>query len=138
MSDLELVDAGCGRVLPRLDSYLDGELLTESNLDVLQHCGTCVRCQREVQERRALRERLQRAARAMEAPAGLADRVRGSIRRPRGGPGVSRCVMSLAAALALCASATANFGIGLPAAGSRLTFRNNQESVWISPVSRSE
>ena len=137
MSDIELVDPGCRRVLPKLDSYLDGELLTESNLEVLQHCGACAGCQREVQERMAFRERLKRAARGMEAPAGLADRVRSSIRRPGRGAGLSQYVLSLAAALALYASATANFGIGLAVSGSRVTFRNNQERVWISPVSRS-
>jgi len=118
MSEIQIVDPGCRSVLPKLDSYLDGELITETNLDLLQHCAQCSACRYEIAQRRALRDDLRRAVRSLQAPASLAGRVRAGLRTPPGRPRPGGYLMSFAAALALCAASATPLKSPLP-------FRNN-------------
>ena len=92
----------CQKVLARLDSYLDNELLTESSLEMMEHFERCTACARESQERRNVRARLRSAVREVRVPQGLEDRVRDRLRQTRG-PRPNRFhLMSIAAVLAVC------------------------------------
>ena len=93
----------CKRVLARLDSYVDGELLTETNLELLQHFQSCANCAAEAETRARLRLRLRTAVRDIQVPANLEARVRAGLREARTQQGGwSHRVMALAACLALC------------------------------------
>jgi anti-sigma factor (TIGR02949 family) len=92
----------CRKTLARLDSYLDNELLTESNLDLLEHFRRCTACTREADARRAVRTRLKTAVREVRAPAGLEDRVRERLRGTRRPATTHFNLMGIAAALAVC------------------------------------
>jgi len=76
-------EQACQKVLARLDSYIDNELLTESSLELVEHFQRCTACTRESQERRNVRARLQTAVREVRVPPGLEDRVRDRLRQTR-------------------------------------------------------
>lgn len=54
----------CQRVRELADSYLSGQLLVETNHDVVRHLETCPACREEMAARRALRTRLKGAMEA--------------------------------------------------------------------------
>lgn len=95
-------DSACQKVLARLDSYIDNELLTESNLEVLTHFQGCPACTRESQVRRAVRARLQAALREVRVPQGLEDRLRERLREARQPRPKKFHFMAIAATLAIC------------------------------------
>ncbi|MCU1237074.1 MAG: putative transrane anti-sigma factor [Candidatus Solibacter sp.] len=72
----------CRSVRARLDAYLDGELLIETNLEILLHFRGCHECRHELECRAQLRRRLKAAVREHFAPAHLAARVRERLRDP--------------------------------------------------------
>lgn len=91
----------CRQTWAKIDSYIDDELLVETNLEMARHFQNCGGCAREAAERRELRGRLRAAARAVPAPAGLDERVRARLR----GQGRSKTPwspMAIAAAVVLC------------------------------------
>ena len=51
----------CRDLREMADSFLSGELLTETNHEILRHLATCADCRREVDARRTLRISLRRA-----------------------------------------------------------------------------
>ncbi len=51
----------CRKFRDAIDSYLCGELLVETNLEILRHAEQCPACRLEMAARRNLREALQRA-----------------------------------------------------------------------------
>jgi anti-sigma factor RsiW len=69
----------CRQVLARLDSYIDNELLTETNLEICHHFGRCAACAHEAAERRALRARVQAAVRKTALPDGFEGRLRARL-----------------------------------------------------------
>ena len=62
MTQTRFGEQACQKVLARLDSYIDNELLTESSLELMEHFQRCTACTRESQERRNVRARLQTAS----------------------------------------------------------------------------
>jgi anti-sigma factor (TIGR02949 family) len=102
MTETRSVEQGCQKLLAKLDSYIDNELLTESNLELMEHFQRCAACTRESEERRNVRTRLQAAVRQVQAPQGLEDRVRNRLREARQPLPRRFHLMSIAATLALC------------------------------------
>ena len=70
MTQTRFGEQACQKVLARLDSYIDNELLTESSLELMEHFQRCTACTRESQERRNVRARLQTAVREVRVPPG--------------------------------------------------------------------
>ena len=99
MNQTKFGEQACQQVMAMLDSYIDEELLTGSNLDLAEHFRHCAACAREAGQRRVVRTRLRTAVREVRIPAGLEELVRGRLedaRRPQ--TNVSR-LMSIAALL---------------------------------------
>lgn len=73
----------CSDLWQIADSYLDGELQTETNHAVIAHLERCLSCRRELRARRELRSKLRAAfnnAPELDAPEGFADRLRSLLR----------------------------------------------------------
>src|SRR5215831_2429110 len=96
-------ERACRTAQAKLDSYIDNELLTETNLELALHLEQCAGCAREVAARRALRDQLQTAVRQVPLPPALEDRVRARLREPRKS-GRSSWLMAIAAAVVVCAA----------------------------------
>ena len=77
----------CESVRRLLDAYVSNELLTETNLDILEHLDRCVACSAAFGSRVQTRETLRRAVRRETAPAELLQSIRKSLPR-RGSQGV--------------------------------------------------
>jgi len=73
----------CEKVRGCLDSYLNNELLAETNHEVLRHLETCAGCSDALESRVRLRDSLRRAVLAETAPADLPEKIRRKIRRKR-------------------------------------------------------
>jgi len=71
---------GCEKVRRYLDSYLSGELLVETNHEVLRHLETCASCTKELEARSRLRGQLKQAVRDEPAPPYLEQKIRTAIR----------------------------------------------------------
>ena len=102
MTPTRFGEQACQKFRARLDSYIDDELLTESNLEMIEHFRRCNVCTQEAQERRDTRRRLQKAVRDVPAPAGLEKRIRDRLRQPKQPQSKKLFLMAIAAALALC------------------------------------
>src|ERR1051325_8705122 len=94
-------DWACRSVQAKLDSYLDNELLTETNLDLAQHFETCANCAREALARRALRAKLQVAVRRTALPPELENRIRSRLTEPAR-TNRAAWLMAIAAAVVVC------------------------------------
>jgi anti-sigma factor RsiW len=70
----------CRSTQAKLDSYIDNELLVETNLQMTRHFEQCAACAQEADARRALRGRVKAAAKQTPVPAGLDDLVRQRLR----------------------------------------------------------
>jgi anti-sigma factor (TIGR02949 family) len=102
MTQTRFGEQACGKVLARLDSYIDNELLTESSLDLMEHFQHCAACSREAQERQRVRTRLRAAVREVRVPPGLEGRVRDRLRQTREPRSKISHLMMIAAALTVC------------------------------------
>jgi anti-sigma factor (TIGR02949 family) len=102
MTQTRFGDQACQKLRARLDSYIDNELLTESNLEMMEHFGRCLPCTQEAQERQNVRKRLQTAVRDVKAPPGLEGRVRDRLRQATQPKPKKLFLMAAAAALAIC------------------------------------
>jgi Putative zinc-finger len=101
MTQTRIGDQACRKFRAKLDSYIDNELLTESNLEMMEHFGRCAPCTQAVQERQNVRERLRKAVRDIKVPPGLEGQVRDRLRQTtRPQPG-KVFLMAIAAALAV-------------------------------------
>lgn len=91
----------CEKVLASIDRYIDGELLTESSLDLNSHFEQCEQCSEEVAARRAIRSRLQSAIRREPLPYGLEARIAQTLREAGAPQAKSKpfYLMAIAAAL---------------------------------------
>lgn len=94
----------CRSTQAKLDSYIDDELLTETNLELAQHFQRCEACAREATSRRELRARVRAAARTSSVPSGLDDRVRARLREASR-PQPKWHLMAIAAVLLVAVSA---------------------------------
>src|SRR5215831_9611283 len=79
MTPIDVGERACRRIQAQLDSYLDNELLIESNLEMLDHFHRCAACTREADTRCNVRTRLRGAVRGIDLPVGLEDRVRACL-----------------------------------------------------------
>ena len=102
MTQTRFGDEACRKALSRLDSYIDNELRTESNLELMDHFQRCTGCTREAEERRNVRERLRTAVREVKVSAGLEGRVRDRLRQTREVPVKKLHLMAIAAAVVVC------------------------------------
>src|SRR5215467_13522850 len=102
MTQTRFDEHACRKFREKLDSYIDNELLTESNLDMIEHFRRCDTCTQEAQDRRKVRRRLQNAVREVPVPAGLEQRVRDRLRQPKQPQPKKLFLMAIAAALVLC------------------------------------
>ena len=83
MTQTRFGEQACHKFRAKLDSYIDDELLTESNLEMIEHFRHCNVCAQEAQERRDVRYRLQKVVRDIPSPEGLEQRIRDRLRQPR-------------------------------------------------------
>jgi hypothetical protein len=102
MTQIEFGEQACQKFRAKLDSYIDNELLTEGNLEMIEHFRGCTPCTQEAQERRNVRRRLRDAVRDMPVPAGLEQRVRDRLRQPKQPQPKKLFLMAIAAALGIC------------------------------------
>jgi len=102
MTQTGFEEQACQKFRARLDSYIDSELLTESNLEMIEHFRRCKSCTQEAEERRNTRLRLQKAVRDIPVPAELEQRIRDRLRQPKQPQPKKLFLMAIAAALALC------------------------------------
>src|SRR5262249_57602076 len=82
MTQTRFGEQACQRFRAKLDSYIDNELLIESNLEMIEHFRRCTSCTQEAQERRDVRRRLRDAVREVPVPAALEGRIRDRLRHP--------------------------------------------------------
>lgn len=82
MNTLKFEPRDCTRTRELLDAYLDGELLVETNREILKHVERCDACAAELDDRSRLRSAVRTAARTESAPSELRDLILGSVRAP--------------------------------------------------------
>jgi hypothetical protein len=103
MTQLRFIEQPCQKFRAKLDSYIDNELMTESNLEFTEHFQRCTECTRETEERRKVRDRLKAAVRETTVPVGLERLVRGRLRQQAKQNQPKKIVlMAIAATLAVC------------------------------------
>ena len=102
MTQVRSDEQACQKFRAKLDSYIDNELLTKGNLEIIEHFKTCTSCTQEAQDRRSVLRRLRDAVREVPVPAGLEQRIRDRLRQPRQLQPKKLFLMAIAAALALC------------------------------------
>jgi Predicted transmembrane transcriptional regulator (anti-sigma factor) len=112
MTQTRFGEQACQKVLARLDSYIDNELLTESSLELMEHFQRCTACTRESQERRNVRARLQTAVREVRGASGMEDRVRDRLRQTREPRPKRFHLMAIAATLAVCLGSWVAYQLG--------------------------
>lgn len=71
----------CNKIRSYLDSYLNNELLIETNHEVLKHLENCADCTQALQTRQRVKNLLQKAVRRDVAPAALRERIQKDIRK---------------------------------------------------------
>lgn len=84
MSVINFEDGQCKRVRSYLDSYLNNELMVETNHEVLTHLEECDACARSLEDRARVKAQLKRAVMQEYAPAALRARIGNDLRRSRG------------------------------------------------------
>ena len=108
MNVINFEDGRCKRIRSYLDSYLNNELMVETNHEVLTHVGVCETCSRVLEGRARLKAQLKRAVMREYAPAALRERISEDLRRSRRF-GFNTFSLSLAAAAAMLVIAAATF-----------------------------
>src|ERR1041384_7369855 len=84
MNIVNIEDVYCKRIRSYLDSYLNNELLVETNHEVLKHLETCAACAQSLEDRTRLKDQLKRAVMQDYAPVALRERISGKVRSRRG------------------------------------------------------
>lgn len=108
MNVINFEDAHCKRIRSYLDSYLNNELMVETNHEVLTHLEACGTCSRSLEDRARLKAQLKRAVMQEYAPAALRERIASDLRRTRGFS-FKTLSLSFAAAAAVLVIAAATF-----------------------------
>ena len=73
-------DNPCARIRRYVDSYINNELLVETNHEVLRHLETCPACAAEVESSTRIKARLKSAVQGQSVPEDLQTRVRAALR----------------------------------------------------------
>ncbi|HSO76692.1 MAG TPA: zf-HC2 domain-containing protein [Blastocatellia bacterium] len=81
MNIINFEDAHCKRIRSYLDSYLNNELMVETNHEVLTHLEACEACSRSLEDRGRLKAQLKRAVMQEHAPVALRERISSDLRR---------------------------------------------------------
>jgi len=84
MKVINLEDGYCNRIRSYLDSYLNNELLVETNHEVLKHIEACAACSQSLEDRVRIKSQLKRAVKKDHAPVALRERISSDLRRRRG------------------------------------------------------
>lgn len=100
MTIFNFEDSHCKRIRSYLGSYLNNELMVETNHEVLRHLEACEECSRSLEDRARLKARLKHAVIQEYAPTALRERITSDLRRSRGFS-FSRLSLALAAAVAV-------------------------------------
>ena len=109
MNVINFEDARCKRVWSYLDSYVNNELMIETNHEVLAHLETCEACSQSLEDRARIKAQLQRAVMQDYAPPALRERIGVGLRRRRRGFSLNGVSLALAAAAAVLVIAAAVF-----------------------------
>ena len=83
MNVVNFEDGNCKRIRSYLDSYLNNELIVETNHDVLAHLENCEACSRSLEDRARLKAQLKRAVTQDYAPTALRERIASDLHRGR-------------------------------------------------------
>lgn len=83
MDVINYKDKTCNRIRCYFDSYLDNELLVETNHEVLRHIAACADCARLLEERARLKKAVRHAVLQEQPPAALLGNIQKSIRDRR-------------------------------------------------------
>lgn len=108
MKVVKFEDGHCRRIRSYLDSYLNNELMVETNHEVLTHLEACKACSRSLEDRARLKAQLKRAVMQEYAPVALRERIASDLRRSRGFS-FNRVSLALAAAAAVLVIAAVTF-----------------------------
>jgi hypothetical protein len=92
-----------------LDSYLNNELLVETNHVVLGHLKTCPVCSGRLRDMERVKSTLKAAVLAKPLPDGLPDRIHSKLRRKR--PDTYRWILAAAATVAIAAGSWATLRV---------------------------
>ena len=108
MNVVNFNDKACERIQRYFDSYLDNELLVETNHEVLRHLQSCAGCSKVLETRARLKDAVKQAVLSEEVPAFLLESVQNEVRRTarrRGifGSDFGRWTLAAAAALVFVA-----------------------------------
>jgi len=100
-----LENGHCKRIRSYLDSYLNNELLVETNHELLTHLERCGACSQSLEDRARLKAQLKHAVMQDYAPAALREHIINDLRRRRGFSfnGVLLAVAAAAAVLVIAA-----------------------------------
>ena|SRR6266705_1059996 len=80
MNVITFKEKACERISRYFDSYLDSELLVETNHEILQHLASCPECTSVLGARARLKEAVKAAVAGQEAPAALRHSIRNTVR----------------------------------------------------------
>jgi putative zinc finger protein len=100
MNIVNIEDGYCRRIRSYLDSYLNNELLVETNHEVLKHLEACEACSCSLRDRARLKDQLKSAVMQEYAPVALRERISANVRSDRRFK-LSTFTFALAAAAAL-------------------------------------
>jgi anti-sigma factor RsiW len=107
MNVINFNDKACEKIRRYLDSYVDNELLVETNHEVLRHLATCADCTRVLEDRVRVKKAVKQAVTQVEAPAVLLQGIQKTIRDGKHHrfalPDLGRWGMAVAALLLLVA-----------------------------------
>ena len=104
MNVVNFNERACERYRRHFDSYLDNELLVETNQDVLQHLNACTECTRILEGRARMKELVKNAVNTQNAPPELVAAVQARLHTERPGffgLNIARWMMAAAAVLLL-------------------------------------
>jgi hypothetical protein len=80
MKLVQFGNSACARIRRYMDSYINNELLVETNHEVLRHLESCQSCASEVETRSRIKNRLKAAVQNQGVPVDLEARVREALR----------------------------------------------------------
>jgi hypothetical protein len=106
MKLVQFGDSACARIRRYMDSYIDNELLVETNHEVLRHLESCPSCASEVETRSRIKSRLKAAVQNQGVPADFEARVREALRSESQEAGFGWARWAAAAAIVVIATGT--------------------------------
>ena len=83
MNVIQFNEKACERIRGYFDSYLDNELLVETNHEVLRHLSICPDCTKILEARARVKRAIKSAVEQEKAPALLLESIQGRIRARR-------------------------------------------------------